>query len=300
LKSVSLVTAPSSSGESEPPNRARQWIALIGTLAFGAGVMSQSWHVAIIGIVFSSLVAVAMWQGLRARLPYLFDVWSEQRVPAPSLLHATVSIALLSECIGLVTGIAFAAGGPSGLWVARALSYGLVGGLACLVMQSFLAGRDVSLRDIIRWSGDAPGISLPAGLLLGAGVGAGLALLAAGYMALLEQLPMTQELVRESARLAAGYDKQMFWVALLAVGFAPVAEEYFFRGLLFRTLDRELGDWRALVLSAAFFAVFHPPLAWVPVACLGACAAWLFKSTRHLLPCVVCHMVYNAGVLWLG
>jgi len=50
LKSVSLVTVPSSSGEPEPPNRARQWIAMVGTLAFGTGVMTGSWHVAIVGI----------------------------------------------------------------------------------------------------------------------------------------------------------------------------------------------------------------------------------------------------------
>ncbi len=81
--------------------------------------------------------------------------------------------------------------------------------------------------------------------------------------------------------------------------FAPLAEEYFFRGLLFRTLDRELGDWRALALSAAFFAIFHPPLAWVPVAGVGLATAWLFRGTRHLLPSVVCHVVYNASLLLL-
>ncbi|OYU72746.1 MAG: hypothetical protein CFE32_22865, partial [Alphaproteobacteria bacterium PA3] len=97
MKAVSLVTVPSSSGEPEPPNRARQWVAMLGTLSFGTGVLIGSWHVAIVGIVFSSLVAVAMWQNLRARLPYLFDRWSEQPVPAPSLLHATVGIALLTQ-----------------------------------------------------------------------------------------------------------------------------------------------------------------------------------------------------------
>lgn len=300
LKAVSLVTAPSSSGEPEPPDRAKRWIALIGTLAFGTGVMTQSWHVAIIGIVFSSLVSVAMWQGLRARLPYLFDPWSEQPVPAPSLLHATVGIALMVEIIGVVAGIASAAGGPSSLWLARALSYGLVGAVACVYMQSFLAERGVRLEEIIRWPGPAPRPTLPTGLALGAGAGAGLALLATGYLALLKFVPAARESLVETAKIAAAYEGQKFWIYLLAVGFAPIAEEYFFRGLLFRTLDRELGDWRALVLSAAFFAVFHPPLAWIPVACLGLFTAWLFKYTRHLLPCVACHGAYNAGVLLLA
>ena len=71
---------------------------------------------------------------------------------------------------------------------------------------------------------------------------------------------------------------ELFILFVLAVVLAPLAEEYFFRGVLFRTLHRELGDWRALVLSAAFFAIFHPPLAWVPVACVGVLTAWLFRT----------------------
>jgi len=46
--------------------------------------------------------------------------------------------------------------------------------------------------------------------------------------------------------------------AIMAVGFAPFDEEYLFRGLLFRALDREWGGWTAVVGSAAFFAVYHP------------------------------------------
>jgi membrane protease YdiL (CAAX protease family) len=38
---------------------------------------------------------------------------------------------------------------------------------------------------------------------------------------------------------------------------APFTEEYLFRGLLFRALDREWGGWRAVVGSAAFFAIYH-------------------------------------------
>jgi membrane protease YdiL (CAAX protease family) len=83
----------------------------------------------------------------------------------------------------------------------------------------------------------------------------------------------------------------------MAVGFAPFAEEYLFRGLLFRALDREWGGWRAVVGSAAFFAVYHSPLSWFPVALLGAANALIFKKTGRLVPAVVLHMVYNAVVL---
>ncbi|HEY4245924.1 MAG TPA: CPBP family intramembrane glutamic endopeptidase [Lacunisphaera sp.] len=300
LKAVSLVTAPSSSGEPEPPNRAAQWIAMIGTLAFGTGVVTGLWHIAILGIVFSSLIAVAMWQGLRTRLPFLFDRWSEPPIPAPSLLHATVGIALQVEFIGVTVAIASTVGGPSSLWLARAVGYGLAGAVGCVIMHQFLSARGVSLGDIVRWPGQTPRYNLPASLALGAVTGVALAVLAAGYLALLHLIPAMRESLDEATRIAATYQGQQFWIFLLAVVFAPVAEEYFFRGLLFRALDRELGDWRALVLSAAVFAIFHPPMAWVPVACLGLCTAWLFRRTRHLLPSVICHVSYNAMILLTG
>src|SRR5258708_12288026 len=81
--------------------------------------------------------------------------------------------------------------------------------------------------------------------------------------------------------------------AVIAVAFAPFAEEYLFRGLLYRALDREWGGWRAVVGSAAFFAIYHPPLFWLPVALLGIVNALLFKKSRRLAPPLALHMFYN-------
>ena len=110
-KAVTLVTAPSSSGEAQPVSRSRRWTAMLGTLAFGSGVVTGNWHLATIGVVFSTLTAAAMWQNLRARLPFLFDPWSEKLPAAPTLLHAMVAIAAMAEGIGLTTAIFIAVGG---------------------------------------------------------------------------------------------------------------------------------------------------------------------------------------------
>ena len=83
-KSVTLIGAPSSSGEMEPRPRWRNLASMIGTMAFGAGVMMRNGHLAILGIVFSILSAAALWQHLRARLPFLFDPWSEKVPIAPA------------------------------------------------------------------------------------------------------------------------------------------------------------------------------------------------------------------------
>ena len=95
-----------------------------------------------------------------------------------------------------------------------------------------------------------------------------------------------------------GYSPDM-WTKFAELGLLglPFAEEYLFRGLLYRALDREWGGWRAVLGSAAFFAVYHPALSWLPVAALGAANAMLYKKTGYLAPAIALHLVYNAVVL---
>jgi membrane protease YdiL (CAAX protease family) len=134
-------------------------------------------------------------------------------------------------------------------------------------------------------------------LLLGAAAGLALGLFAHGYTALLQHFPGTAEIIRKSQEQMASVPGVRISYAVMAIGFAPFAEEYLFRGLLFRALDREWGGWRAVIGSAAFFAMYHPPMSWLPVALLGAANALIFKKTGRLAPAVVLHMVYNAVVL---
>lgn len=84
---------------------------------------------------------------------------------------------------------------------------------------------------------------------------------------------------------------------VMAVLIAPPAEEFVFRGLLYRALDREWGGWHAVVGSAGFFAIYHQPFAWLTVFALGTLSCVLFKRTGRLAPSVVMHSIYNAVVL---
>jgi membrane protease YdiL (CAAX protease family) len=131
----------------------------------------------------------------------------------------------------------------------------------------------------------------------GAGAGALLGLCAVGYRQVVLQLPAIQELIARHPEMAMTSTAHFWWLALLAIGFAPIAEEYLFRGLLYRALDREWGGWRALVGGAAFFAIYHPPLSWLPVGLLGLLNAFIFKKAGRLLPCVFSHMAYNAALV---
>lgn len=299
-KSVTLVTITSESGEVQKIPWGRRLAAQLGMVTFAIGIISQQWHIAVMGIVYSYVTAAAMWQNFRARLPYLYDPWSEELPPPPTLMHAMISISVLVECGAILTGILLAIAGPENIAIAQAIAYAICSVAVSLGVISFLGKRNVSLRDVIRWRSPANQISVPQllpALMLAAAGGITLGLGAHGYLAALKHIPATAEILRKSQEAMARLYGLRISYAIMAVAFAPFAEEYLFRGLLFRALDREWGGWRAVIGSAAFFAVYHPAMSWPPVFLLGVCNALIFKKSGRLAPAILLHMVYNAIVL---
>jgi membrane protease YdiL (CAAX protease family) len=228
-------------------------------------------------------------------------------------MHAMVAISILIEGEAVISAFVVAVGGRGSIAIAQAIAYSICAAAVSIGLSEFLSNRSVSNREIWRWlpagttaeepvtpwwrgdwSKSGPFISL---LALGAAGGVVLGLFAVGYLAVLNHIPATAQIIRESQEQMAKIPGLRISYALIAIGVAPFAEEYLFRGLLFRALDREWGGWRAVLGSAAFFAIYHPPLSWLPVALLGATNALLFKRTGRLAPAVALHMVYNAIVL---
>jgi len=311
-KSVTLVTITSSSGETQKIPWGRRAATQLGMLTFSVGIMTQQWHIAIMGIVYSWITAAAIWQNFRARLPYLYDPWSEKLPPPPTLMHAMIAISLLVEGGAVITALLMLAVGKENAAVAMAMSYGISSVILAFGTASFLESRGVANRDVWNWRPAAPvaegsepqQLSLSAraralGSKLPLGVAGGLALglVGFGYMSILRMIPATAEIIRKSHEQFNQVPGLYGAYFVMAVCFAPFAEEYLFRGLLFRALDREWGGMRAVVASAAFFAIYHPPLAWPPVFLLGAANCLLFKKTGSLIPCIALHMVYNCVVL---
>ncbi|MCE0521364.1 MAG: CPBP family intramembrane metalloprotease [Methylacidiphilales bacterium] len=310
-KTVTLVSVPSSSGEAEKIPMGRRWAAQLGMLTFSIGILTQQWHIAIMGIVYSYVTAAAMWENFRARLPYLYDVWSEKLPPAPTLMHAMIAISILVESGAVLTGIALVPVGRANIATVQVVIYGLCAIIVSLGVWKFLSNRGVSARDVWCWPqtqnprtskpwwcGDGTrGASFFLSLMTGLVGGLVLGLIALGYLAILHHIPYTAELMHKSQEQMAKLPGLRTGYTIIAVAFAPFAEEYLFRGLLFRALDREWGGWRAILGSAAFFAIFHPPLSWLPVGLLGITNALVFKNTGRLAPAVILHMVYNTVVL---
>jgi membrane protease YdiL (CAAX protease family) len=87
------------------------------------------------------------------------------------------------------------------------------------------------------------------------------------------------------------------WLAVLAIVIlAPIAEEIFFRGVVFNAFLREGGRRWAFIGSSALFAAIHLSLvALIPIFLLGLALAWVYHRTNNLLAPIVMHMVVNGA-----
>ncbi len=305
-KAVTLATVTAASGEPGAVPANRQWATQLGTLTFAIGVMSRQWQLALVGIVYSTITAAAMWQNFRARLPFLYDPWSERLPPAPTLMHAMIAISCLVEGGAVLTGAGLAIAGRDHAASAAPLAYGTAAAAVALLTVRFLRRRGVRQIAIWRWQDPttSPPLARPGArrlmlsLLAGLGLGAALGLAALAYLAVLRHLPAAAPLLRQADPQSALLPSLHRSLLVMAVLIAPPAEEFLFRGLLYRALDREWGGVRAVLGSGVFFAMYHPPTSWLPVAALGCANALLFRRTGRLAPAVLSHMVYNAIVLW--
>jgi membrane protease YdiL (CAAX protease family) len=252
-------------------------------LTFAIGILGQRWELAVIGIVYSWLTAAAMWENFRARLPFLFDPWSEKVPPPPTLMHAMIAISVLVEGGAVLTAVClalFSYLGAAALAVSQAIAFGLAAVIVSLVVTGMLESRGVAPKQVWCWTiGNGPEQTRQwwwsgagkrdgrffASLGLGALSGLLFALVANGYVLLLSQFGTFSEIFRNTREQMERVPTLRLSYAVMAIVFAPFAEEFLFRGLLFRALDREWGGWRAIIGSAAFFAIYHPPLAWLPV-----------------------------------
>lgn len=86
-------------------------------------------------------------------------------------------------------------------------------------------------------------------------------------------------------------------VAFVAIVMAPLGEETLFRGFILQGLERGLSRWRAILISAAFFAFVHVyPLSMPSVFVIGILFALLYLRRRSLLATMTAHATVNLVV----
>lgn len=82
---------------------------------------------------------------------------------------------------------------------------------------------------------------------------------------------------------------------LTSVLVAPIVEELFFRGFLFKGFRQKYGWKIALVLSALIFSLFHGQVATLlPTFLLGALFSYLYQRTESIFPSMLLHFLVNS------
>jgi len=96
------------------------------------------------------------------------------------------------------------------------------------------------------------------------------------------------------------------WVILLCFSIIPaICEEWFFRGMLFRSLLKSNSVFKAVLISALVFGVFHTlgnsAIAidrLIPTTLVGLMLGYLAYKSDSILPGIVLHCIHNAIVIF--
>lgn len=136
-------------------------------------------------------------------------------------------------------------------------------------------------------------------------IGLGLALFVAALapiyavqsiLVLVLQLPSSHELLEQLRNDPTG--EKLMATALIAVGIAPLFEEFAFRVMLQGWFEKLAGTKKTwpIVASSLAFALAHQGQGFAPVPLfVFACfLGYAYQQTHRLMPCVVAHMAFNA------
>jgi len=86
--------------------------------------------------------------------------------------------------------------------------------------------------------------------------------------------------------------------ALLACLIGPVAEEFFFRGVVYAAIRHRTGRSIAMLISGSLFAAIHTNLmGFLPISALGFLLAYLYERTGTLTASIIVHVFHNSLLL---
>ena len=236
-------------------------------------------------LILTTLLALALWQKARDQLPFLLD-------PAASP-PARVSVA-----DGMIAALLFFVLQGVVMFF-RGVTPQTLSGYDLLIAFAIAGAATFTIMRLAFWRFKSEGVPRTFGKGASAALGLGvLGGIAAGGAALiyLKFIPMTA--LFPPARRAVHFGTGDAWLlAVLAVGAAPIFEEFIFRGLIFGGLRRSMGLAASVLGSAAIFAIVHPPFSVIPVFGLGVVTALVYARTRLLIGPMAAHATYNAIVV---
>jgi membrane protease YdiL (CAAX protease family) len=134
-------------------------------------------------------------------------------------------------------------------------------------------------------------VPLPAVLAAAAGT---VALLPAAFSASSLLVPEPDALDDLFAEILRGDSVAELGLVFLGAAVAPAfSEEIFFRGFVQRGLERRLGRWPGIVVTAAVFGILHGAVRAPVIAALGVLFGWMASRSGSVWPSIVAHAATN-------
>lgn len=126
----------------------------------------------------------------------------------------------------------------------------------------------------------------------------------AGFIGmLLDLLPIPRDIWEQYEQSASTLGGAGLAAILATVFVTPVAEEVFFRGLVYTRLRRAMPSALAMVLSSVVFGLLHAQLIWICYAtAVGLAMALVFERTGTVRATIALHLSFNlaGGYLLAG
>jgi membrane protease YdiL (CAAX protease family) len=280
LGAIALLGNVEMLSEEQTPESAQRLIGPLLLLGLGGLLL-------ITGLVLNAVRAVIVRAALppeRYRGPAIFVL-----LLLALILGNLVGLAAGADAISLVTGGRLTTGGT--LVLVTAIQVGMltvVGGLVSL--PHALAGLHLAPRGQV-WRGILLGIGLTIPAWIGATLISALVALALEAVGIEPQPELVDQVVDRG-------DPTALMIGFVVV--APIAEELFFRGVVFNAWERERGTRVAIYGSAVLFASIHGALLFLPVLFLGVLLGHLYRLLRSLPATMAVHAGFNAISLALA
>jgi membrane protease YdiL (CAAX protease family) len=91
------------------------------------------------------------------------------------------------------------------------------------------------------------------------------------------------------------YDKHTYTLILGFMGScfaAPIIEELFFRGMIFKNLSKRYSFWVSSVYSSLLFAIIHLSLEkFIGLFITGMALCWLLNKYKKIIYCIIIHFI---------
>ncbi|MEP7040603.1 MAG: CPBP family intramembrane glutamic endopeptidase [Chloroflexota bacterium] len=236
----------------------------------------------VVGLVLNAVRALIV----RAALP-------PERYRGPAVFVLLMMAAILGTIVALGAGdvaLALFNGGELSVGGSLLLLTSTQIGLLVVTGGLVVAPRALAGVRLVGRTGLGRSLLIGMGAAIPAWIGA--TLLGAVAATLLQAVGLMEEAGPVDSFIQRG-DPTVILVAFLLV--APVAEEIFFRGVVYNAWERERGPWVAVLGSAGLFAAIHTSLfSLVPIFALGVALALLYRSTRSLAATMALHAGFNA------